>query len=113
MKIKITKSVISEILDMFHKKDLIIAGRNGFAKICYDNGKTFLTLHLKGQKEQQTVFYFIENLSFVGFMYEKYAPKEFVNHATKIYEVHRNKVIWLNKFDLCLAMIDVLEFIRE
>lgn len=110
---KITKSVINDVWDMFHTKDMVIAGKNGFAKLRHNENKTFLTLYLKGNKERETVFYFVEKSNFVGFMYEKYAPKEFVNHATKTYEVHRNKVIWLNKFDLCLAMIDVLEFIRE
>ena len=72
-----------------------------------------MSLYYAYQKEQEAIFYFVENLNYIGFMYKDCAPKEFIEHSSKTYETHHKKVIWFNKFDLCLAMIDIIETIRE
>ena len=113
---KINKSTLDFVWEIAQKPDITIAGENGIANLSNSSKKISITLHLNG-KYNQTAFYFLEigrNSSIkdsnrlIGFMYNDTAPKEFINHATKKGE----EVFWLSKNDLCLSLIDLMNFIK-
>lgn len=112
----IDENIIDFVWDIAQKRDITIAGQNGIAKLCNSDDKIIITLYLNGT-DAEAAFYFLEigrkgpiknpnNL--IGFMHKKSAPKEFVDHATKKGE----NLLWLSKNDLCLALIDIMDFIK-
>ena len=115
------KSTIDFVWDIAQKRDITIAGINGMANLCNSDDKISITLHLNS-KRNEVIFYFLEvgrkapikNYNYlVGFMYEKDAPEEFINHTTKRgKDAKSQSIIWLSKNDFCLALIDLMNFIK-
>lgn len=66
--------------------------------------KNIITLSLKNKKGDNKMIYY----SLIGFMYRKDAPKEFINHTAKKGE----SILLLSKKDLCLSLIDIMDFIK-
>ena len=113
---KINNSTIEFVWDIAQKEDSTIAGINGIARLSNNKAKIYITLWLD-ESQILTTFYFLETKritpiknpnQLIGFMYKKDAPKEFIDHATKESE----EVFWLSKNDLCLALIDMMNFIK-
>ena len=114
-------TIIDFVWDIAQKRDITIAGNNGMANLCNNDDKISITLHLDNKKSE-VIFYFlvigkktsIKNYNcLIGFMYEKDTPKEFLNHTTKRgKDAIGQNIIWLSKFDFCLALIDMMNFIK-
>ena len=114
-------NIIDFVWGIAQKRDITIAGINGMANLCNSDDKISITLHLNSEKSE-VAFYFLvigEKASIknpnclVGFMYEKDAPKEFINHTTKKgKDAKSQNIIWLSKYDFCLALIDMMNFIK-
>lgn len=118
---KINKNIIDFVWDIAQKRDITIAGINGTANLCNNDNKISITLYLNNERSE-VAFYFLEigkktsikNYNYlIGFMYEKDAPKEFINHTTKRgKDAKAQNIIWLSKNDFCLALIDLMNFIK-
>ena len=113
-------NIIDFVWGIAQKKDITIAGINGMANLCNNDDKISITLHL-GDKRSEIAFYFlvigkktsIKPNCLVGFMYEKDTTKEFLNHTTKRgKDAKGQNIIWLSKYDFCLALIDMMNFIK-
>lgn len=118
---KISKNTIDFVWDIAQKRDITIAGINGIANLSNSDDKILIKLYLNNEKSEIT-FYFLDTREIkviknpnrlIGFMYEKDATKEFTNHTTKKgKDAKAQNIIWLSKYDFCLALIDMMNFIK-